>query len=150
MRNSDGYDTIYVGKRTSELFRRIYKKHIDGVDYVRFEVEVKGNLARALWERGDVSSREAQADIFRHQFHALPGGVQRHLRPFVERVEQGSGEFKPVHRSTDEEKAIDWFASGVVPALDKARQRGYFHKVCAIMAAEGYNLSVRTDSTLKS
>jgi hypothetical protein len=145
IRNSDGYDTLYVGTRTSELFRRIYVKPIEGKDYVRFEVEVKGNLARALWERGDVSSREAQADIFRHQFHALPSYVQSELHPFVERVEQGSGEFKPAHRGTDEEKAIDWFASGVVPALDKARQRGYFHKICATMAAKGYNLSVRSD-----
>jgi hypothetical protein len=150
IRNSDGYDTLYIGTRTSELFRRIYKKHIDGGDYVRFEVEVKGNLARALWERGDVSSREAQAGIFRHQFHALPRYVQSELHPFVERVEQGSGEFVPVHRGTDEEKALDWFRSGVIPAMNKARQRGYFHEVCAIMAAEGYDLSVRTDSAHKS
>jgi hypothetical protein len=144
MRSSDGYDTIYVGKRTSEMFRRIYKKHIDGGDYVRFEVEYKGNLARALWERGDVSDREAQADLFRHQFYALPGEVQRLLQPFVERVGQGSGEFVPVHRRTDEEAAINWFANGVIPALNKARERGYFHKVCATMSANGYGLFVRT------
>jgi hypothetical protein len=149
MRNSDGYDTIYVGKRTSELFRRIYKKHIDGGDYVRFEVEYKGNLSRALFERGDVGNMSAHKDLFRHQFHALPGDVQRLLQPFLDRVGQGSGEFRPVHRSTDEEAAIDWFASGVAPALDKARQRGYFHKVCAILSANGYGLSVRTDSTHK-
>jgi hypothetical protein len=146
IRNSDGYDTLYIGTRTSELFRRIYVKHIDGGDYVRYEVEYKGNLARALWERGDVSRREAQADIFRHQFHALPRSLQRALQPFVERVEQGTGEFVPVNRSTDEEKAIEWFASGVIPALDKARSRGYFHKVCATMSAQGYDLTVRTDS----
>jgi hypothetical protein len=149
IRNSDGYDTLYVGTRTSEMFRRIYKKHIDGGDYVRFEVEVKGNLARALWERGDVSDREAQADIFRHQFHALPSPVRGYLYPFLARVGQGSGEFVPVHRGTDEEAAIDWFASGVVPALDKARTRGYFHKVCATMSANGYDLSVRTDRASK-
>jgi hypothetical protein len=144
IRNSDGYDTLYIGTRTSELFRRIYVKPIDGRDYVRFEVEVKGNLARALWERGDVSDREAQADIFRHQFNALPGEIQRLLQPFMERVGAGSGEFIPVHRCTDEEKAIEWFASGVVPALNKARERGYFHKVCATMSANGYGLFVRT------
>jgi hypothetical protein len=146
MRSGDGYDTIYVGKRTSELFRRIYVKPIDGRDYVRYEVEVKGELARALWERGDVSDRQAQADIFRHQFCALPGEVQGLLQPFLDRVGQGSGEFVPVNRSTDAEKAIDWFGSGVVPALDKARQRGYFNQVCAILASNGYDLSVRADS----
>jgi hypothetical protein len=145
IRNSDGYDTLYVGTRTSELFRRIYVKPIDGRDYVRFEVEVKGNLARALWERGDISDREAQADIFRHQFRALPGEVQSHLQPFLDRVGQGSGEFVPVYRGTDEEAAVEWFASGVAPALDKARSRGYFHKICATMSAQGYDLSVRTD-----
>jgi hypothetical protein len=145
IRNSDGYDTLYVGTRTSELFRRIYVKPIEGEDYVRFEVEYKGNLARALWERGDLSSREAQADIFRHQFHALPRTVQSQLQPFVERVGAGSGEFVPVHRCTDEEKAIEWFASGVVPALDKARTRGYFHKISAIMSGNGYDLSVRSE-----
>jgi hypothetical protein len=150
IRNSDGYDTLYIGTRTSELFRRIYVKPIEGKDYVRFEVEVKGNLARALWERGDVSDRAAQADIFRHQFHALPRHVQSELHPFLARVEQGTGEFVPVNRSTDEEKAIEWFASGVVPALDKARNRGYFERVCAIMASQGYNLTVRTDKVRDS
>jgi hypothetical protein len=145
IRNSDGYDTLYIGTRTSELFRRIYVKPIEGENFVRFEVEVKGNLARALWERGDVSDWEAQADLFRHQFNALPGEIQRLLQPFMERVGAGSGEFIPVHRCTDEEKAVEWFGSGVIPALNKARERGYFHEVCATMAAEGYNLSVRTD-----
>jgi hypothetical protein len=144
IRNSDGYDTLYVGTRTSELFRRIYVKPIEGKDYVRFELEYKGNLARALWERGDVSDRAAQEDLFRHQFNALPSKVQRWLQPFLARAGQGSGEFVPVHRRTDEEKAVEWFASGVIPALNKARERGYFHKVCAIMSAEGYDLRVRS------
>jgi hypothetical protein len=147
IRNSDGYDTLYIGTRTSELFRRIYVKPIEGKDYVRFEVEIKGNLARALWERRDVSDRQAQADLFRHQFYALPGHVQSDLRPFLECVGQGSGEFVPVNRGTDAEAAIEWFGSGVAPALDKARQRGYFDQVCAILASQGYNLSVRTDRT---
>jgi hypothetical protein len=145
IRNSDGYDTLYVGTRTSELFRRIYVKPIEGKDYLRYEVEYKGNLARALFERGDVGNMSAHKDLFRHQFHALPGTVQRLLQPFVERAGQGSGKFVPVNRSTDEETAIEWFASGVVPALRKARQRGYFHKVCAIMSSNGYDLSVRSD-----
>lgn len=145
IRNSDGYDTLYVGTRTSELFRRIYVKPIDGRDYVRFEVEYKGNLARALFERGDVASREAHSDLFRHQFFALPSDVQRVLRPFLVRAGQGTGEFTPVYRSTDEEAAIEWFAEGVAPALDKARTRGYFDKVCAIMASQGYDISVRDD-----
>jgi hypothetical protein len=123
---------------------------MEGGDYVRFEVEIKGNLARALWERGDVSDREAQADLFRHQFYALPSKVQSQLHPFMARVKQGSGEFVPVNRGTDEEKAIEWFASGVVPALDKARTRGYFHKISAIMAAQGYDIRVREDQGHRS
>jgi hypothetical protein len=145
IRNSDGYDTVYVGARSSDLFRRIYVKHIEGKDYVRYEVEYKGQLAKALWERGDVDDRNAQAALFRHQFFALPSSVQRALSPIMDRIEQGSGEFTPVNRSTDAETAIDWFGSAVAPALDKALVRGYFAEVCAIMAGRGYDVSVRDE-----
>jgi hypothetical protein len=63
----------------------------------------------------------------------------------MDRIEQGSGEFTPVNRSTDAETAIDWFSSAVAPALDKALVRGYFAEVCAIMAGRGYDVSVRDE-----
>jgi hypothetical protein len=147
IRNGDGYNTLYIGTRSSDIFRRIYVKPIGDKDYVRFEVEYKGNLARALFERGDVGNLTAHAALFRHQFFALPSTIQRFLQPFMDRVGQGSGEFVPVHRGTDEEKAVEWFASGVAPALDKARQRGYFDRVCAILAGRGYDVSVRDEQT---
>jgi hypothetical protein len=145
IRNSDGYDTLYIGTRTSELFRRIYVKNIEGRDYVRYEVECKGALARSLYARGEVTDREGLKNIFQHQFHALPSQLQRLLLPFLERVGQGTGVFIPVNRSSDEEKALEWFRGAVAPALDKARRRGYFRELCAIMAGEGYDISVRDE-----
>jgi hypothetical protein len=102
-------------------------------------------LARSLYARGEVTDREGHKNIFYHQFYALPGQLQRLLSPFLERVGQGSGVFIPVNRSSDEEKALEWFRSAVAPAMDKARRRGYFRELCAIMAGEGYDISVRDD-----
>lgn len=53
---SDGDSTIYLGKRSSERFARIYDKGAEsGMDHyqnaVRFEVEVKGDLAWSFWSK---------------------------------------------------------------------------------------------------
>jgi hypothetical protein len=50
----DGDATIYLGKRSSDRFGRIYDKGAESGEAhyqnaVRFEVEVKGNLAWAMW-----------------------------------------------------------------------------------------------------
>ena len=45
---SDGYDTIYIGSRKSDRFTRLYIKELDDGDYLRYEVELKGRVARSV------------------------------------------------------------------------------------------------------
>lgn len=48
--------TVYLGARASDIFFRIYDKHEESgkeeyVNCVRFELELKGRLAKALWQK---------------------------------------------------------------------------------------------------
>lgn len=45
---SDTGSTLYVGSRTSDKFIRVYTKSLDR-EYLRFEYELKGQLARAVF-----------------------------------------------------------------------------------------------------
>lgn len=41
--------TLYIGKRTSDVFTRLYEKPLDKM-YLRLEFEIKGGLAKSVWE----------------------------------------------------------------------------------------------------
>lgn len=45
---SNGLDTLYVGSRKSDYYRRIYVKEINQERYIRFELELKGQTARSI------------------------------------------------------------------------------------------------------
>lgn len=63
--SNDGGDTLYLGKRQSEVYARIYNKEVESKDKafagcVRYEVEFKGQYARAWSNKfaGEISERD--------------------------------------------------------------------------------------------
>lgn len=60
----DGTGTVYIGSRTSQRMTRVYVKRIDGQDYLRFEVESKGETAERVrhgLETGELRGAQSAA-----------------------------------------------------------------------------------------
>jgi len=50
IQNKNGLNTLYVGSRQSQLFRRFYIKEIAGKQYLRLEIEYKGDRANKVFQ----------------------------------------------------------------------------------------------------
>lgn len=65
---SDTGSTVYFGNRTSDSFARCYQKTIQGANFLRLELELKGVTARFTYENlrlGNLSAAEAYNHLFR-------------------------------------------------------------------------------------
>jgi hypothetical protein len=49
--NEDNRNTLYIGSRQSDVYRRVYVKEIEKQLWLRFEVEYKGNQAQLFWSK---------------------------------------------------------------------------------------------------
>lgn len=49
LQNDTHHDTLYIGSRKSDVYRRIYIKEFNGKKYLRVEVEYKGKRALAIF-----------------------------------------------------------------------------------------------------
>jgi hypothetical protein len=138
--NTRGGKTLYIGKRTGQLMTRIYIKPIDGVKTVRWELEIKSRMARALQEQGILWDRNVAATTARAVIAGYPDGVQQLLAPFAECIEQGTGEVYRQPKLGRDEATLEWFAGTVVPALKKACAGKLREEVLGVFEAYGFDI----------
>lgn len=129
-------DTLYIGGRTSPRFWRLYNKPVDGELYLRVELEAKGWLSLAIWDRlsdtGLVNIKSVLAD----EFGALPK-VVREVAYEVLPEAMGEGRIPRVVESKDAFLRTEgWLMGTVYPALerflchpDAARVRAAFREI---------------------
>ena len=119
IKNDGRPSTLYLGQRVSDLFARIYDKHLESAkpDYeqcVRYELEVKGTPAErcAAWlcSTGDRASGIRDA-VHKHC-------VQRGLSP---RFSSMGGDvcLKTIRPTSDIDSRLAWLAQSVRPVVER-------------------------------
>jgi len=113
--SGEGTDTVYMGNRSSERFYRIYVKlGEDGNFFLRFEVEFKGELARAVWRHVEYDASLAAilaAEIDRLGFDSM--GVLLRFHAHL----AGDLRVKPIHVPASDTATLRWLLHQVVPVL---------------------------------
>jgi hypothetical protein len=139
--NTEGGETIYIGKRTSDLLTRIYRKRVEGQDCLRWELEIKGRLARGLQEQNILSDPHVRATFARAVLAGYPDAVQASLEMFAERIDEPTGEVSRKRAEADDDATLLWFRRTVVPALKKAMRGKLREEVLELLREEDYYLT---------
>ena len=112
--------TVYVGKRSSDQFGRIYDKHgEDPTTYppgaVRAEIEIKGETARANRERIAAGDLDSSAIL------ALARRWYRRRGIPLQLPDAGTADLAPAPRSeTDAQRALRWLAGQAAPTVARS------------------------------
>lgn len=150
IRCSTGGVTLYLGKRQSAVMGRIYDKFAESKDRffqncVRYELEVKGELARKVAVHLASTASERQVIAARLQrFFAMRG--------LTLRISDESLLMPVVHRlSSDDREAYTWLAKQCRPTVRRLVMAGQSEKVLAALGLciENGGLAVREKSELR-
>jgi hypothetical protein len=145
IRNNEGGETLYIGKRTSDLLTRIYRKRVIGVECLRWELELKGRLARGLVERGGLTDHDARVTVARAVLAGYPVAMQHALDGFSAMLSGGDERAKRFRAEQGEDGTLAWWANTVVPALRKAMKGRLRDDIMGLLRAEGYELTNHGD-----
>lgn len=117
IKSGDGFDTIYVGSRTSDRFARIYIKadYKGRPDYLRFEMEFKGLMAEAVRD-AIVEDRATAKTILRAEVRRLPFAASRALRAFDKVLEGDMTKIRP-EAVYGQNRTLDWLENQVEPTI---------------------------------
>jgi|NitcycUWRBECK01A_1040262.scaffolds.fasta_scaffold00004_2 hypothetical protein len=119
--------TLYIGKRSSDLFIRIYDKFAESGDEaykgcVRLEIEYKGKRSAAIWRAladGSLSLRAMMAMLLRDLEER---GVDV---SWIDLDRQDVVRPKPI--PLKEERTLGWWASQVAPSVARlSAERGWY------------------------
>jgi hypothetical protein len=146
--NSEGGETIYIGSRTSDIMQRIYIKHMEGRQYVRYEIECKGRLARALDEQGILLDKDVQATFARSVLAGMPGEAQQLTMPFRSKIGQGQGTLVRSGYKASEEATMQWYATTVIPSLKRAMEGRFRDEVIAVFEAHGIAIAPKVHDAI--
>lgn len=117
IQSGDGFDTIYIGSRTSDRFGRIYVKadHKGRPAYLRFEMELKGSIAQSA--RDAIAEQRATAKtILKAELDRLPFAASRALRTFSDLLGSDSTKIRP-ENVVARNSTLDWLENQVEPAV---------------------------------
>jgi hypothetical protein len=148
--NSEGGETIYIGARTSDVMQRIYIKEMEGRHFVRYEIECKGRLARALDEQGILADRDVQATFARSVLAGMPDGAQQLTMPFKAKIGQGNGTMVRSGYKATEEATIEWYVKTVIPSLRRSMEGRFKDEVIGVFEAHGIALAPKVQHYAKS
>lgn len=120
IRGENEKDTIYIGSRESERFLRIYAKEVAGENYLRFEVEYKGQQARKAWAGVLKEGYKVLPRYIRGELAALPAGLRKHLHE-VERCAQDATpeRLRTIHEPPGWQRQLAWVKNQVAPTLEE-------------------------------
>lgn len=117
--NTEGGETLYIGKRCDDIMARVYKKRLRQgardagtweIDGLRFEMEYKGGVARAVWREIVASEGEIKEDWV-WLLDACP-----QLLPFAPGP-SGDVELTPVKDARCKPDTMAWLKTQVHPAV---------------------------------
>jgi len=123
-----GAQTLYSGSRSSEVFMRIYDKGIESGEarfrnHLRYEIEFKGNRARARSSHLAASQRSAPPIIGHCQSMLETRGCRLGWNGNAERLYRRHAAPKDVDR------CLRWLAAGVRGPIHRLIERGMLEEV---------------------
>lgn len=134
---SDTGDTLYIGKRTSNRYIRIYDKGGEqGGErnrIIRYEVEYKKDKAQPAWE--------TFVDALPNRTEHILGTVQAELSRIGLEVRFSSDQLATIKAEKTEplaERQLAWLRRCVKPVTMKLVQEGYFHQVYEILMGSAF------------
>jgi hypothetical protein len=139
--NTDGGETLYIGKRTSDLMTRIYRKTVEGIECLRWELEIKGRLARGLQEQDVLGDPHVRATFARAVLAGYPDALQHSLAMFADHIEQPTGELVRRRAEAEDAATLAWFRNTVVPALKKAMRGRLREDVVQLLREQNWALT---------
>jgi len=124
VQSGDGLDTIYIGRRISRRFFRLYvKPDAKGARFLRFEVEYKRDIADSVWDRlrlePDATSLMGDflaSELVTIDNHQLPGidAIARAL------IAYRNGDRPRDNRTSSSGRTLRWLMKQVNPAVMRA------------------------------
>lgn len=128
--NNDGA-TVYVGKRSSGVFLRIYDKSAaygEGKDIWRIEAEYKKKYASRAWDRWLSSSDRTGVIIATLQAELEQRGITQVWFGLADATR-----IKVVEEASDYEKKLLWLETTIRPAVGRLINAGYEEEVKEIL-----------------
>lgn len=147
--NSHGGETLYIGKRTSNVMTRMYKKDVEGLSCMRWEIEIKGPLAREMADRGILRDRDMQATLCRSIISGYPGKAEKYMLPFTELMADGQGELRRSGYEASDARTLEWLASTAFPALRRAMSGRFRAEVLNLLIEFDVPLSKEAISSVR-
>lgn len=142
IQGSDGLDTVYVGKRNSQIYRRFYIKETSLGRVFRGEIEFKGAMARGAHREGRTSDYGELGAMYVRALWGLPDYVGAWTGPLMGCINEPTGEYRRPVCEPDAETRWRWWSSVVAPAAKKALARGEWAQIQASLRAKGIDIRV--------
>lgn len=116
--SGDGLDTVYVGKRTSDRYIRVYvKEGASGERYLRFEVEYKGDRAKNVYTKLCLGGRRTAGGILFGEFVGLPECKEPGMVAIGCRLREYTYTSSAVERIVEPSSTMQWINLQVSPAV---------------------------------
>jgi hypothetical protein len=116
--NSDGLDTVYIGSRKSERFARMYVKPSSEGNFLRFEVEYKGDWANTIAKAYLVDYRVLSSLLFDF-INTLPLDLEGVLQGFLDLISDVRSGVVIPRRVVPDENTYSWLIDQVGPVIWK-------------------------------
>jgi hypothetical protein len=120
LEGGEGLDTVSVGSRTSDRYIRIYVKLIDGLHWLRFEVEYKGKRAGRVYKEVVKGNSTTMGGILRAELDALPEVADTGMAHLRECLFQTAFMVERGERIRPANSTINWLRKAVDPAIRRA------------------------------
>lgn len=116
---SDGLDTVEIGGRTSDRFIRIYVKQINGIHWLRFEVEYKDERAQKVYAVVCRGNTNVMGGILRAEIDALPEVADAGTWAIKEELYQSAVTVKPGDRQELDSSTYKWLSTQVDSCIQR-------------------------------
>jgi hypothetical protein len=120
---------------------RIYRKTVEGIECLRWELEIKGRLARGLQEQDVLGDPHVRATFARAVLAGYPDALQHSLAMFADHIEQPTGELVRRRAEAEDAATLAWFRNTVVPALKKAMRGRLREDVVQLLREQNWALT---------
>jgi len=114
--NSDGLDTVYLGSRKSERFARMYvKRSLEG-DFLRFEIEYKGDWANAI-SSAYCKDQNVLSNVLFDFINTLPKDEEGVLQGYLDLISDIRSGITIPRRVVSDEDTYTWLIEQVGPVI---------------------------------
>lgn len=114
---NSGLDTVYVGSRASDRVIRVYVKEIDGLRWLRFEVEYREDRANPVYFKCSEGNQQTIGGILRSEIEQLPEVADVGILAIKEALYHAAVTVSPPERIEQPGGKLSWLKGSVDPVV---------------------------------